>query len=377
MNRMMRWLGGVSGFTLTELITAGAVLGIVASGGALTYARYVRSNQEMDLRDVMSSLRKETESALSSPANLIRSLGHPENTEFFSCFGSSVTNASAKGVSIGRNEAITAGNNQIAGCKATDPNKFYPFVLQAVSGSLLSGGTVSANGIRSTSAGRVVTGKGQTCASPDRSATDSRCEIEVTTSFRAICPPVAAGQPPAAECVTPSTAEFFFTVRQLQSGNFYSRNIRFPGFNNMINPDGSPRDRADAVRVRALDFMRPDFFQCPAGQTFKGFDQNGKIQCGFQENPCARKGPEFANWIFQKMNSDGTVECRKPLQDENCATADKPLRVLRGVLPDGTLDCVDPKISNQGCKEGEVLVSFDDKGNPECIKSVLGQVCPE
>lgn len=373
MLKLWRLFRGSGGFTLSELLVAGAVMGTVATGGSMTYARYMRANQEMDLKDVMSTLRKETETALTSPQNLVRTLGHAENNDFRNCFGSASINANATGIQITKKNAMEVGAAQAANCNATDPDKFYSLVLLTSTGSVLAGGTASSKGTRITNTARLLTARGQSC---NAGIADSRCEVEVTTAFRAICPPAAPGQPPATQCVTPSTAEFFFTIRQLQTGEFYKRKIRYPGFNNMINDDGSTRDRADAIRVKALDFMRPDFFQCPSGQTFKGFDQNGKIQCGFQENPCIRLGESFKNWIFLGMKEDGTVNCMKPLQGENCATAANPLRVLRGVKADGTLDCVDPKISNQGCKDGEVLVRFDEVGDPVCVKSVLGQVCP-
>jgi prepilin-type N-terminal cleavage/methylation domain-containing protein len=374
MFKFFRRLGNSKGFSLAEMVVASAVMGAVATGGSVTYGRYMRSNQEMDLKDVMSTLRKETETALTSPQNLVRSLGQNENAEFKSCFGSALNNAQADGVQTSRESSITQSRAVAKNCSATDAGKFYSLVLVSSTGTVLAGGTRSANGERSTTAQRILTGRGQTCSA---AVNDDRCEVEVTTAFRAICPPQAPGQPPAATCETPSTVEFFFTVRQLSTGTFFKRNIKFPGFNNMINADGSTRDRADAIRVRALDFMRPDFYQCDTGQTFKGFDKNGKIQCGFQENPCARKGDEFKNWIFLGMNEDGTVNCKKPLEGENCATAENPLRVLRGVLPGGQLDCVDPKISNQGCKDGEVLVRFDEVGDPVCVASVLGKVCPK
>lgn len=374
MFKFLRLLGNSKGFSLAEMVVASAVMGAVATGGSVTYGRYMKSNQEMDLKDVMTTLRKETETALTASQNLVRTLGHSENNAFRDCFGSAVANAKADGKQISRQQAIEQSKAGPKNCISTDAAKFYPVVLLSSTGSILSGGTDSATGERSTGALRILTARGQTCKS---GIEDDRCEIEVTTAFRAICPPAEPGKPPAATCDTPSTVEFFYTVRQLNTGSFFKRNIKYPSINNMINQDGSARDRADAIRVRALDFMRPDFYQCDVGQTFKGFDKNGKIQCGFQENPCALKGDEFKNWIFLGMNEDGTVNCKKPLEGENCATPENPLRVLRGVLPGGQLDCVDPKISNQGCKDGEVLVRFDEVGDPVCVASVLGKTCPK
>lgn len=100
MLKIWRLFRGRGGFTLSELVVAGAVMGTVATGGSMTYARYMRANQEMDLKDVMSTLRKETETALTSPQNLVRTLGHAENNDFRNCFGSASINANATGIQI-------------------------------------------------------------------------------------------------------------------------------------------------------------------------------------------------------------------------------------------------------------------------------------
>lgn len=381
MRALKRWLKDNRGFTLAEMITASAVLGLVAAGGSTTYARYMRASQEMDLRDAMTSLRKEVETALTIPANLTRSIGHPENRDFSSCFAGALTNMNpADPFRPGPQNSA----NQAANCNATDGSKFYPFVLVTSMGGVVSGGTSSSDGQRATTAARILTWRGETCTAAQVSVGDPRCEVELTTAFRAVCPPPRPGLAPADRCATPSTVELFFTVRQLTGGNMFKRGVRFPAMNNMVNPDGTPRDRVDALRVKALDFMRPEIFECPAGQTFKGFDENGKVLCGFQENPCGRLGADKVNWIFERMDTNGVPVCRKPLQGEDCLQATRspqfpngdPLAVFLGVNADGTLNCVRPKISDQGCKDGEVLVNFDGNGNPNCVKSVIGQVCP-
>lgn len=370
-----RLFGNNQGFTLAEIVTASAVLGVVAAGGATTYARYIRSSQEMDLRDTMSSIRKEIETAFTIPSNLTRSLTEKENAEFFQCFGGALFNNFAKAKPGDKQAPPPATPNLV--CKFTDGSKFYPLVLKSAVGGTIAGGTSSIDGKSSTSSRRIMKGRGQTCTPQELAANDDACEIEVTSAFRAVCPPQQPGMPPANECVTPSSVEFFYTVKQLKTGMLFKRNIKFPGFSNMSNADGSMRDRVDAIRIKALDFMRPELFQCPDGQTFKGYDANGKIQCGFQENPCERNGPQYKNWIFQKVEADGSITCQKPLQGEDCEklTGDK-LAVLKGVDANGNLVCERPKISDQGCKDGEVLVRFDETGKPECVNSVLGKLCP-
>lgn len=376
MLRLFRIKPGELGFTMAELIVAAALLSVLAAGGAVTYNRFTRSSQQADLRDAMASLRKEIQVALTNPKILANSLTHPENKDFFTCFGSSAVSSESSRLAITRRNAIVADPQLTADCQATDKVKFYPLVLISLRGGVVSGGTSSSDGTRSTSVKRLITARGYACSDLELKSDNERCEIEVTTAFRAVCAAESPGSNPAAECMTPEKVELFFTVRQVKTGVFYKRGIIFPSLSNMINSDGSARQRVDALTLSAREFVRPDFYECPQGQTFRGFDKSGKILCSYQENPCARLGIKFKNWIFHGMNPDGTLNCKMPLQGEDCTQSGKPLSVLRGVLPDGTLDCVDPQISKQGCKTGQVLVRFDRQGDPVCVNSIVDTDCP-
>lgn len=338
------------GLSLVELMVSLTILGLVSAAFVKTFQDYVRTGDGLKLADVVAEVKRSIEMDLRNPQNLAASLGAPGNGLFAKCFGK------------------MAG----AVCNQTAQAAYYPFVLASSPTVTLSGATNNLSGAAISNARRVLTATGQSCTPQQIASADRRCEIEVTTAFRAICPSPALGAPPAASCAAPQSVELFYVIRQLPNGLSFSRDLKFPVTSNMVDAQGQPKRREDAIRVVVTEFSRPTSFTCPAGQAFQGFDVAGNPLCGRVDNPCPNPG-----WIFIRMNPNGTPECRKPLQGESCpnSPAGAPL-TLRGVRPDGSLDCVAPRVVNQGCPNGQVLVRFDAAGNPVCIRSHAGTGCP-
>ncbi|MCA2959417.1 MAG: type II secretion system protein [Silvanigrellales bacterium] len=341
------------GVSLVELMVSTTILGLVTAASVSTFRHYSRTSESLELANLVSGLKRSMEADLRNPRNLSASLGAAGNGGFAQCFG------------------------RIAGavCNQTLADTYYPFVLVSPPSVTLSGGTGVLSGQAQTAARRVLTAEGQTCPAAQVAAADPRCEVEVTTAFRAVCPAAVAGAVPAATCSAPQSVELFYVIRQLNTGRSFVRNMRFPITSNMVDQNGQAKNRVDAIRVVVSEFSRPTVFTCPTGLAFQGFDVGGNPLCGRVDNPCAAAGMQ--GWMFVSMNPDGTPNCRKPLQGESCPNGPggAPL-TLRGVLPNGTLDCVAPRVVNQGCPNGQVLVRFDGAGNPVCNVSHVGTGCP-
>jgi hypothetical protein len=349
----MRSPGSPSGLSLTEVMVAAGILSIVSAASVNMYSYLQQAGDNAQLTAAFTRARNSIDADLRNTRLLAASLTAKGNGVFASCFA----------------------RIPKASCTATDSDRHYPLVLTSLAGQPLSGGTDDISGAATVGQRRTLTASGQSCPPLDSADPDPRCEIEVTTAFRAICAGPPGGGPPADSCAVPQTVELFYFVRQLSGGSMHSRGRRAPILSNRVRENGDVLSRVDAIRVNAAEFMRPTTFSCPVGQAFQGFDLSGVPICGAVDNPCERAG--LRGWIFVRMNPDGSPNCVKPLQGEACPSGPGGLPLaLRGVKLDGSLDCVAPIIAGQGCPDGQTLVRFDNAGSPVCIVSHAGTGCP-
>lgn len=340
------------GFSIVELLIAIAILSVIV-GGSVTLIRNMESSQRsMRVSHERDLMRLQIERLLSDPDSIIRTIDQTRLTQ-----------------SLG---GVPAGNRRISQCIFPDT-----ITCGATNGvrefTLIDRSNVPQSG------GRGLDMHGAPCQ--PTSANRRTCLFEVRTYFAARCR--NAGLP----CDQADFLMFYYLIRQRPDAIIpQSIGPGYRGTTNMCDPQWTTCNAntlnlaavgvaPDAITIRVADLYKDRPSACPAGQVVVGwdYDNNNKLICAWQGNPCPAGQILTRPWVDPNNHALGRqTVCVNPLEGQQCPTAE----YLAGVDASGNIICRRYVEKSESCPFQTVLQGFNSAGDPICVPSHQAKSCP-
>ncbi len=288
------------GSTLIEVLTAFAVLGIVAVGVAQFYGQANQVKQKMRIRAIQESIAKDVENKLRTPSAIYMSLLHRDNLPLLQCL---------EGVGSGCTKTLTT--------PPARKNPRYNFFALVYPTSLSTFDPISSATAKSIYYS--ITGE-RGCKKEDNA-----CIFEVKTFYYTVCPIKAASKTilvssAPSECQD-GAEEIKLAYRVTQVKDFkVNRDVlvsKLPEIPESIN----------FSTITAREIFGPQVnMACNQGAVIVGYDKTGKVRCECRQPyvvapvPGNRKGPlcnltEIESFkcaegqVYKGLNAQGTANC--------------------------------------------------------------------